>query len=95
MGVDERPQSSAFVPLLPRELEFAIEFRDADWFDERTFDLLRNLVRDARGERRAVAADPRRRCEVAEPRPAAFQLLALDGAPRHQRLNARHRRGAR
>jgi uncharacterized protein YecE (DUF72 family) len=37
----ERPALEAFLPLLPRELRFAVEFRQAGWASEATVDLLR------------------------------------------------------
>ncbi|HSJ05579.1 MAG TPA: DUF72 domain-containing protein [Longimicrobiales bacterium] len=86
MGVSERPAVESFVRGLPREIEFAVEFRDPAWFDARTADLL-----SENGVAMAVSvgpwlADPAAR-EVAAAAPGAFQYLRWMGAPRHQRLN--------
>jgi uncharacterized protein YecE (DUF72 family) len=86
MTVRERPAVDAFVRSLPRELDFAIEFRDADWFDERTLDLLRQLDLTL-----AVSVGPWLTSEaalkVAGAAPGRFQYLRWMGSPRHQELN--------
>lgn len=86
MGVRERPAVEQFVRGLPRELEFAIEFRDANWFDARTLDLLTET-----GVTLAVSVGPWLRTpqalEVAASAPGSFHYLRWMGAPRHQRLN--------
>jgi uncharacterized protein YecE (DUF72 family) len=85
LGVDERSAVEAFLPLLPRELEFAIEFRDTDWFDERTFDLLRTWSVTL-----AVSVGPwlgsAQALRVAEQAPGSFGYFRWMAAPRHQRL---------
>jgi uncharacterized protein YecE (DUF72 family) len=86
MSPRERPAVERFVGSLPRELEFAIEFRDAGWFDERTFELLHALDLTL-----AVSTGPwlraARALEVADRAPGVFQYLRWMGAPRHQQLN--------
>jgi uncharacterized protein YecE (DUF72 family) len=85
MGVRERPAVEAFVRALPREVEFAVEFRDPDWYDERTFDLLYTL-----GLTLAVSVGPwqgsAQALQVAASAPGRFQYLRWMAAPRHQRL---------
>jgi uncharacterized protein YecE (DUF72 family) len=87
MTVRERPAVDAFVRLLPRELEFAIEFRDAEWFDERTIDLLYSLDVTL-----AVSVGPwlttPAALDVAARAPGRFQYLRWMGSPRHQELSA-------
>jgi uncharacterized protein YecE (DUF72 family) len=86
MTVRERPAVDAFVRSLPRELDFAVEFRDAEWFDDRTFDLLGALDLTL-----AVSVGPwlttDAALEVAERAPGRFQYLRWMGSPRHQELN--------
>jgi uncharacterized protein YecE (DUF72 family) len=86
MTVRERPAVDAFVRSLPRELDFAVEFRDADWFDDRTFDLLGALDLTL-----AVSVGPwlttDAALKVAERAPGRFQYLRWMGSPRHQELN--------
>jgi uncharacterized protein YecE (DUF72 family) len=83
----ERPAVERFVRALPRELQFAIEFRDAAWFDQRTFELLAALELTL-----AVSVGPwlrsERALQVAAAAPGAFRYLRWMGAPRHQRLTA-------
>jgi uncharacterized protein YecE (DUF72 family) len=85
MSVRERGAVEAFLPLLPRELEFAIEFRDADWFDDRTFDLLRTWSVTL-----AVSVGPwlgsQQALRVARAAPGSFGYYRWMAAPRHQRL---------
>jgi uncharacterized protein YecE (DUF72 family) len=87
MTVRERPAVDAFVRSLPRELEFAIEFRDAEWFDARTMDLLHSLDVTL-----AVSVGPwlttPAALDVAARAPGRFQYLRWMGSPRHQELNA-------
>jgi uncharacterized protein YecE (DUF72 family) len=85
MTVRERPALERFVRGLPREIEFAVEFRDAGWFDARTSDLLASL-----GLTMAVSVGPwldsARALDIAAHAPGAFQYLRWMGAPRHQQL---------
>jgi uncharacterized protein YecE (DUF72 family) len=85
MGVGERLAVEGFVRSLPRELEFAIEFRDAAWFDDRTFDLLRTW-----DVALAVSVGPwlngADALRVAAVAPGSFQYLRWMGSPRRQRL---------
>ncbi|MBR9989040.1 MAG: DUF72 domain-containing protein [Gemmatimonadetes bacterium] len=87
MGVGERPAVDAFVRSLPRELDFAIEFRDVDWFDTETFDLLHDL-----DVALAVSVGPWMTTDVAldvaRRAPGRFQYMRWLGSPRHQELNA-------
>lgn len=82
----ERPAVDAFVRSLPRELEFAIEFRDASWFDAQTFDLLHDL-----DVTMAVSVGPwlttAAALEVAARAPGRFQYMRWLGSPRHQELD--------
>jgi uncharacterized protein YecE (DUF72 family) len=74
-----------FVGILPAELEFAIEFRQAAWFDDRTFDLLRSWdVSLAVSVGPWLASRPARR--LAAVAPGAFQYLRWMGSPRRQQL---------
>ncbi|HEX6309437.1 MAG TPA: DUF72 domain-containing protein [Longimicrobiales bacterium] len=86
MSPRERPAVDAFLRSLPRELEFAIEFRDAGWFDERTMELLRDLDVTL-----AVSVGPWQNSaaalNVAARAPGRFQYIRWMGAPRHQELN--------
>lgn len=83
MGVDERDAVDGFVRGLPAELDFAIEFRDVAWFDDRTFDLLREF-----DVAMAVSVGPwldtPRALDIARRAPGRFQYLRWLGAPRHQ-----------
>ncbi|CAN5646216.1 DUF72 domain-containing protein [soil metagenome] len=85
MGVAERPAVESFLPLLPREIEFAIEFRDPAWFDEQTIDLLRTWSVTL-----AVSVGPwlgsPQALRVAESAPGSFRYLRWMAAPRHQAL---------
>lgn len=86
MSVRERPAVGAFLRSLPRELEFAVEFRDAAWFDEQTMDLLRDLdvtLAVSVGPWLATSAA----LDVAARAPGRFQYLRWLGSPRHQDLN--------
>jgi uncharacterized protein YecE (DUF72 family) len=86
MTVRERPAVDAFVRSLPRELEFAIEFRDRGWFDEQTYELLHDIDVTL-----AVSVGPWQTTagalEVADRAPGRFQYLRWLGSPRHQELN--------
>jgi uncharacterized protein YecE (DUF72 family) len=81
MGVRERPAVEAFVRGLPRELDFAIEFRDAAWFTEQTFELLRSF-----DVAMAVSVGPwlstAQALRVAAAAPGPFLYLRWLGAPR-------------
>jgi uncharacterized protein YecE (DUF72 family) len=83
----ERPAVERFLGGLPRELDFAVEFRDAGWFDERTMDLLQRL-----GLTLAVSVGPwldsARARTLAAAAPGRFLYLRWMGAPRRQQLNA-------
>jgi uncharacterized protein YecE (DUF72 family) len=87
MSPRERPAVEAFVGSLPRELDFAIEFRDPAWYDKRTLELLRDL-----DVALAVSTGPWLNAvsalDVAARAPGRFQYLRWMGAPRHQTLNA-------
>lgn len=87
MGVRERPAMEAFVRSLPRELDFAIEFRDAAWFDDRTLDFLHDLDVTL-----AVSVGPWLTTSAAQAvaarAPGRFQYLRWLGSPRHQELSA-------
>jgi uncharacterized protein YecE (DUF72 family) len=87
MGVSEWPAVESFVKSLPRELEFAIEFRDAAWFSDRTFDLLHTW-----SVALAVSVGPWLQgadaLRVAAVAPGSFQYLRWMGSPRRQRLTA-------
>jgi uncharacterized protein YecE (DUF72 family) len=82
----ERPAVERFLGSLPREIDFAVEFRDAGWFDEQTFDLLARLDLTL-----AVSVGPwltsAGALEVAARAPGRFQYLRWMGSPRHQPLN--------
>lgn len=76
-----------FLGVLPAELAFAIEFRQASWYTERTFDLVRRW-----GVSMAVSVGPwldsdgaRRLATVA---PGEFQYLRWMGSPRRQELTS-------
>lgn len=88
MSPAEYPAVDAFLRSLPRELDFAIEFRDARWFDERTFTLLGSLDLTL-----AVSVGPwmntTAALEIAREAPGRFQYLRWLGAPRHQELDDR------
>jgi uncharacterized protein YecE (DUF72 family) len=87
MSPRERPAVERFLGALPRELDFAVEFRDAAWFDERTFDLLARLELCL-----AVSVGPwlqaERALEIARVAPGRFGYLRWMGAPRRQHLHA-------
>lgn len=87
MTARERPAVDAFVRSLPRELEFAIEFRDVSWFDVQTFDLLQDLDVTL-----AVSVGPwlttAAALEVAARAPGRFQYMRWLGSPRHQELDS-------
>ncbi|HSJ09089.1 MAG TPA: DUF72 domain-containing protein [Longimicrobiales bacterium] len=81
----ERAAVERFVGILPADFEFAIEFRDARWFDERTLDLLR-----AHDVALAVSVGPwlttAQALPIARHAPGRFQYLRWLGAPRHQEI---------
>ena len=76
----------AFVRSLPAELEFAIEFRHATWFNDRTYDLLR-----AFDITMAVSVGPwldtAGALAVSASAPGTFQYLRWMGTPRRQELS--------
>ena len=88
MTVRERPAVDAFVRSLPRELDFAIEFRDAGWFDAQTYDLLHSLDLTMAVSVGPWLATPAA-LEVAAHAPGRFQYMRWLGSPRHQELNGR------
>jgi uncharacterized protein YecE (DUF72 family) len=85
MSTAEYDAVARFVGVLPREIEFAIEFRQAAWFEDRTFDLLQRW-----DVALAVSVGPWLRSEharrVAERAPGRFQYLRWMGSPRRQHL---------
>lgn len=87
MSPREYDALDAFARSLPRELKFAIEFRDVRWFDARTMDLLASLDLTL-----AVSVGPWMNTEtalgVARRAPGGFQYLRWLGSPRHQELDA-------
>jgi uncharacterized protein YecE (DUF72 family) len=87
MSPGEYDAVERFLGVLPAELEFAIEFRQEAWFEERTFDLLRrwsvSLAVSVGPWLRSAAAQ-----RVAERAPGAFQYLRWMGSPRRQKLTA-------
>ena len=87
MTARERPAVDAFVRSLPRELEFAVEFRDVSWYDSQTFDLLHDL-----DVTMAVSVGPwlttNAALEVAAQAPGRFQYMRWLGSPRHQELDS-------
>lgn len=86
MSPRERDAVEAFIPQLPAELPFAIEFRDPDWFDERTLALLHSYRVTL-----AVSVGPWLGSEqalgLAAVAPGEFMYLRWMGSPRHQTLN--------
>lgn len=86
MTARERPALDAFARSLPREIEFAIEFRDVSWFTTETYDLLHALDLTM-----AVSVGPwlttDAALDVATQAPGRFQYLRWLGSPRHQELN--------
>ena len=86
MSSREFDSVDAFVRALPAELEFAIEFRHATWFNERTYDLLR-----AFDVTMAVSVGPwldtAGALAVSGLAPGRFQYLRWMGAPRRQELS--------
>jgi uncharacterized protein YecE (DUF72 family) len=85
MGVREYDSVERFLSVLPAELQFAIEFRQAAWFDERTYDLLRrwsvSLAVSVGPWLRSVEAQ-----RIAAEAPGAVQYLRWMGSPRRQQL---------
>ena len=83
--VRERGAAEQFLRALPDGFRFAVEFRDVRWFDERTFELLRET-----GTTLAVSVGPWLRTEqaiaLAREAPGGFRYLRWMGAPRHQPL---------
>jgi uncharacterized protein YecE (DUF72 family) len=86
LGPGEADNVARFLGSLPAELQFAMEFRQAGWYTEQTFDMLRRWDvtlavsvgpwLDSDGARRLAAAAP-----------GAFQYLRWMGSPRRQELN--------
>jgi uncharacterized protein YecE (DUF72 family) len=85
MGVRERDAVERFLSVLPAELQFAVEFRQFAWFDDRTFDLLRRWSVSL-----AVSVGPWLRSDeaqrIAAEAPGDFRYLRWMGSPRRQRL---------
>jgi uncharacterized protein YecE (DUF72 family) len=85
MSPHERSAVDAFVRSLPRELEFAVEFRDARWFDEQTFAMLHDL-----DVALALSVGPwlssAEAMRIVPHAPGRIQYLRWMGAPRHQEL---------
>lgn len=85
MGIDEWRNVAEFVPLLPKELDFAIEFRDVAWFTERTYDLLRTWQ-----VAMAVSVGPwatsQQALRAAIDAPGTFGYYRWMASPRHQPL---------
>ena len=87
MTIREWDNVEQFVRALPAELEFAIEFRHATWFVERTDDLLRRYDLTL-----AASVGPwltsQQALRVAADAPGRFQYLRWMGSPRRQQLTA-------
>lgn len=87
MSSREHDSIDAFVRALPAELEFAIEFRHASWFRERTYDLLRQFDVTL-----AVSVGPWSSTEqalsIVADAPGRFHYLRWMGAPRRQELTS-------
>jgi len=85
MSPRERTSVERFVGILPADFQFAIEFRDARWFDERTLELLRT-----HDVALAVSVGPwlssPDAMRIAARAPGSFQYLRWMGAPRRQEL---------
>jgi uncharacterized protein YecE (DUF72 family) len=85
--IRERVTAERFLRALPREFRFAIEFRDAAWFDERTFDVLRETNTTL-----AVSVGPwlstKQAMAIEHHAPGEFRYLRWLGSPRHQELTA-------
>jgi uncharacterized protein YecE (DUF72 family) len=81
----ERDAFDRFLRELPADFRFAIEFRDAGWFDDHTYDTLREA-----GAALAVSTGPwlhaRDAMEVARDAPGEYRYLRWVGSPRHQTL---------
>lgn len=81
----ERDTAERFVRALPAGFDFAIEFRDVGWFDDHTYDMLRDA-----GVALAVSVGPWLRSadalEIAREAPGGYRYLRWMGAPRHQDL---------
>jgi uncharacterized protein YecE (DUF72 family) len=83
----ERDAAEQFLRSLPQGFHFAIELRDVGWFDERTFDLLRETRTTL-----AVSVGPWLASEharaIAQHAPGGFRYLRWMASPRFQPLNA-------
>jgi uncharacterized protein YecE (DUF72 family) len=81
-GPDQHVAVATFLRQLPSDLRFAIEFRDRGWFDDRTFDLLREV-----GAALAVSVGPwlpeAEARAVAAAAPGRLLYLRWLGTPRH------------
>lgn len=85
MHVREFAAVESFLQSLPRELEFAIEFRNTSWFRQRTFDLLRQWDVTMTVSVGPWLATPQA-LSIAAAAPGRFQYLRWLGAPRHQEI---------
>jgi uncharacterized protein YecE (DUF72 family) len=83
--VRERDAAERFLRNLPRGFRFVIEFRDVRWFDQRTFDLLRET-----GTTLAVSVGPwlgnEQALAMARNAPGACRYLRWMASPRYQQL---------
>lgn len=81
----ERDALESFLRTLPADFDFAIEFRDVGWFDDQTYDTLRET-----GVTMAVSVGPWLRSaealEIAREAPGTYRYLRWMGSPRHQTL---------
>ena len=81
----ERDAADQFLRSLPQGFQFAIELRDVGWFDDRTFDLLRET-----GTTLAVSVGPwlstQQALAIARKAPGRFRYLRWMASPRFQPL---------
>jgi uncharacterized protein YecE (DUF72 family) len=87
MTIREYDIVEAFLSVLPAELEFAIEFRHAGWYTERTFDLV-SRWKVAMAVSVGPWLDSEGARKLAELAPGSFQYLRWMGAPRRHELTA-------
>jgi uncharacterized protein YecE (DUF72 family) len=83
----ERDAADQFLRKLPDGFQFAIELRDVGWFDERTFDLLRETRTTL-----AVSVGPwlstKQAIDIARHAPGGFRYLRWMASPRFQPLTS-------